>query len=41
MWLWLLSPLRLIYSDIPLALSWSGLVGWWAGGLVGWSVIRL
>ena len=28
MWLWLLSPLRLIYSDIPLALSWSGLVGW-------------
>ena len=33
MWLWLLTPLRLIYSGIPLALSWSGLVGW--------SVIRL
>ena len=31
MWLWLLTPLRLIYSGIPLALSWSGLVGWWAG----------
>ena len=33
MWLWLLTPLQLIYSGIPLALSWSVLVGW--------SVIRL
>ena len=33
MWLWLLTPLELIYSGIPLALSWSVLVGW--------SVIRL
>ena len=33
MWLWLLTPLVLIYSGIPLALSWSVLVGW--------SVIRL
>ena len=23
MWLWLLTPLELIYSGIPLALSWS------------------
>ena len=27
-WLWLLTPLKIIYSGIPLALSWSGLVGW-------------
>ena len=33
MWLWLLTPLELIYSGMPLALSWSVLVGW--------SVIRL
>ena len=33
MWLWLLTPLHLIYSGVPLALSWSLLVGW--------SVIRL
>ena len=33
MWLWLLTPLELIYSGIPLALGWSVLVGW--------SVIRL
>ena len=33
MWLWLLTPLELIYSGMPLALSWSLLVGW--------SVIRL
>ena len=33
MWLWLLTPLELIYSGVPLALSWSLLVGW--------SVIRL
>ena len=33
MWLWLLTPLELIYSSMPLALSWSVLVGW--------SVIRL
>nr|WP_255616044.1 potassium channel family protein [Synechococcus sp. MU1642] len=33
MWLWLLTPLELIYSGMPLALSWSALVGW--------SVIRL
>ena len=33
MWLWLLIPLELIYSGVPLALSWSLLVGW--------SVIRL
>ena len=32
-WLWLLTPLELIYSGMPLALSWSVLVGW--------SVIRL
>ena len=28
MWLWLLTPLELIYSGMPLALSWSVLVGW-------------
>ena len=33
MWLWLLTTLELIYSGVPLALSWSLLVGW--------SVIRL
>lgn len=33
MWLWLITPLELIYSGVPLALSWSVLVGW--------SVIRL
>ena len=33
MWLWLLTPLELIYSGMPLALSWSVLVAW--------SVIRL
>ena len=33
MWLWLLTPLELIHSGVPLALSWSLLVGW--------SVIRL
>ena len=33
MWLWLLTPLELINSGVPLALSWSLLVGW--------SVIRL
>ena len=33
MWLWLLTPHELIYSGVPLALSWSVLVGW--------SVIRL
>ena len=33
MWIWLLTPLELIYSGVPLALSWSLLVGW--------SVIRL
>ena len=33
MWLWLLTPLELIYSGVPLALSWSVLVSW--------SVIRL
>ena len=33
MWLWLLTPLELIYSGVPLTLSWSLLVGW--------SVIRL
>ena len=33
MWLWLLTPLELVYSGMPLALSWSVLVGW--------SVIRL
>ena len=33
MWLWLLTPLMLINSGMPLALSWSVLVGW--------SVIRL
>ena len=33
MWLWLLTPLEPIYSSMPLALSWSVLVGW--------SVIRL
>ena len=33
MWIWLLTPLELIYSGMPLALSWSVLVGW--------SVIRL
>ena len=32
-WIWLLTPLELIYSGVPLALSWSLLVGW--------SVIRL
>ena len=33
MWIWLLTPHELIYSGVPLALSWSVLVGW--------SVIRL
>jgi len=33
MWIWLLTPLELMYSGVPLALSWSLLVGW--------SVIRL
>ena len=33
LWLWLLTPLELINSGVPLALSWSLLVGW--------SVIRL
>ena len=33
LWLWLLTPLDLIYSGIPMALDWSILVGW--------SVIRL
>ena len=33
MWIWLLTPLELIFSGVPLALSWSLLVGW--------SVIRL
>ena len=33
MWLWLLTPLELIHSGVPLALSWSLLVSW--------SVIRL
>ena len=33
MWIWLLTPLELIYSGVPLALSWSLLVSW--------SVIRL
>ena len=33
MWLWLLTPLELIYSGMLLALTWSVLVGW--------SVIRL
>ena len=33
MWIWLLTPHELIYSGVPLALSWSLLVGW--------SVIRL
>ena len=28
MWLWLLTPLELVYSGVPLALSWSVLVGW-------------
>ncbi len=28
LWLWLLTPLELIYSGVPLALSWSVLVGW-------------
>ena len=28
MWLWLLTPHELIYSGVPLALSWSVLVGW-------------
>ena len=27
MWLWLLTPLELIYSGMPLALSWSVLLG--------------
>ena len=27
MWLWLLTPLELIYSVMPLTLSWSVLVG--------------
>ena len=27
MWIWLLTPLELIYSGVPLALSWSLLVG--------------
>ena len=33
MWLWLLTPLDLIYSGMPLALSW--------GVLVAWSIRRL
>ena len=33
MWLWLLTPLELIYSGVPLALSW--------GVLVIWSIRRL
>ena len=33
MWLWLLTPLNLVYSGVPLALSW--------GLLVGWSILRL
>ena len=33
MWLWLLTPLELIYSGMPLALSWSVLVGATAGYL--------
>ena len=33
MWLWLLTPLELIYSGVPLALSW--------GLLVAWSIRRL
>ena len=33
LWLWLLTPLELVNSGVPLALSWSLLVGW--------SVIRL
>ncbi|MFL0770402.1 MAG: potassium channel family protein [Prochlorococcus sp.] len=33
LWIWLLTPIQLIYSGIPLALSWSVLVGW--------SVLRL
>lgn len=33
MWIWLLTPLELIYSGVPLALSWSVLVSW--------SIIRL
>ena len=33
MWHWLLTPLELTYIGVPLALSWSLLVGW--------SVIRL
>ena len=28
MWLWLLTPLELVYSGVPLAPSWSVLVGW-------------
>ena len=33
MWVWLLTPVELIYSGVPLALSWSVLVSW--------SIIRL
>lgn len=33
MWLWLLTPLELVYSGVPLALSW--------GVLVAWSIRRL
>ena len=33
MWVWLLTPVELIYSGVPLALSWSALVSW--------SIIRL
>ena len=28
MWLWLMTPLDLTFSGVPLALSWSVLVGW-------------
>jgi voltage-gated potassium channel len=33
MWIWLLTPLNLLYSGVPMALSW--------GVLVSWSIIRL
>ena len=33
-WLWLLTPLELICSGMPLAVSWSVLVGWSAIRLV-------
>ena len=32
LWLWLLTPLELINSGVPLALSWSLLVGWSVSG---------